>query len=67
MELADKIDPAEVLAHLNQLGYKNISPPQLKEFIRGKHLFSKASLANVLALGLIVFYSCCRSKEVNCP
>ncbi|KAK3909240.1 Hydrolethalus syndrome protein 1-like protein [Frankliniella fusca] len=34
MELAEKIDPAEVLAHLNQLGYQNITPHQLKEFIR---------------------------------
>lgn len=34
MDLADKIDPAEVLAHLNQMGYRNITPIQLKEFIR---------------------------------
>ncbi|XP_026275131.1 centriolar and ciliogenesis-associated protein HYLS1 [Frankliniella occidentalis] len=34
MDLVGKIDPAEVLSHLNHLGYQNITPLQLKEFIR---------------------------------
>lgn len=32
------LDPRAVLAHLNRLGYRNISPEQLKEFIRGKRI-----------------------------
>lgn len=30
------VDPRDVLQHLNELGYKNITAEQLKEFILGK-------------------------------
>lgn len=29
------VDPRDVLQHLNELGYKNITAEQLKEFILG--------------------------------
>lgn len=31
------LDAGEILTHLNQLGYRNISAEQLKEFQKGKH------------------------------
>lgn len=33
MPYPERLDPREVLAHLHQLGYQNITPHQLKEFI----------------------------------
>lgn len=33
MPFTEQLDPHEVLAHLHQLGYNNISPKQLKEFM----------------------------------
>lgn len=35
MDLADKISPVEVLSHLRDMGYHNITPLQLKEFVTG--------------------------------
>lgn len=37
--MAVKLDPKEVKAHLNRLGYYNITGEQLKEFIKGKLTF----------------------------
>lgn len=34
--MAIKLDPKEVEAHLNRLGYYNITGEQLQEFIKGK-------------------------------
>lgn len=36
--MSEKIDPREVLAYLNELGYTNITAQQLKEFIKGKEI-----------------------------
>ncbi|KAJ8942231.1 hypothetical protein NQ314_010131 [Rhamnusium bicolor] len=36
--MSQKIDPREVLAYLNELGYTNINAQQLKEFITGRPL-----------------------------
>lgn len=36
MKMAIELDPKEVEAHLNRLGYYNITEEQLKEFIKGK-------------------------------
>ncbi|XP_034256046.1 uncharacterized protein LOC117654030 isoform X2 [Thrips palmi] len=33
MDLVDKLNPAEVLSHLRDMGYHNITPLQLKEFV----------------------------------
>lgn len=33
MDLADKVSPAEVLSHLQDMGYHDITPLQLKEFV----------------------------------
>lgn len=31
-----ELDPKEVLYHLNQMGYKNITATQLKNFMKGQ-------------------------------
>lgn len=36
--MSEKIDPREVLAYLNELGYTNITAQQLKEFIKGMNI-----------------------------
>ncbi|KAJ1519712.1 hypothetical protein ONE63_004973 [Megalurothrips usitatus] len=64
MELATKIDPAEVLAHLNQLGYNDISPLQLKEFMQDlKKLIIYDQLSSSSGSSLTAFSSSCSHSE----
>lgn len=39
-----KLDPREVLYYLNDLGYRNITAQQLKEFMKGKYFFDGINL-----------------------
>lgn len=48
--MAERAEAREVLAHLNQLGYTQISAQQLKEFLKG-------TMARQSALGLIQWVS----------
>lgn len=64
MELADKVDPAEVLAHLKQLGYRNITPPQLKEFIKDlKKLILYDQLSSSSSSASLTSLSSCATSD----
>lgn len=39
------INPRDVLEYLHELGYRNISADQLKEFIKGKKLIIRKHLS----------------------
>lgn len=38
------LNPREVLAYLNELGYVNITAQQLKKFIRGEIIFGYGTI-----------------------
>lgn len=52
--MSEKIDPREVLAYLNELGYTNITAQQLKEFIKGKEIcfFFQSNTQNIIFIQL---------------
>lgn len=39
--MSPSMDPREILSYLNELGYTNIEPYQLKAFMKGKKIHIK--------------------------
>lgn len=58
--MTTKLDPAEVLSYLNELGYHNITAIQLKEFMKGMYVIQIMFNHN-----LILMYLPFRSQKTN--